>query len=231
MRKTLLVLFLLLFAAACTGASEEPAADTTLDLEDENQRASYAQGLQVGEQARPFPLEIEAFVAGIRDGIADDSRLSDEDFQAAMLDFSRLMTEARAAEAETNLAEGAAWLAENAERPEVQVTESGVQYEVIEEGDGPRPGPDDTVSIHYVGTLIDGTQFDSSYESRGAPITFSVGGVIPGFSEGLQLMPVGATYKIYIPGPLAYGENPQPGGAIGPNDTLIFEVTMLEIVE
>ena len=103
------------------------------------------------------------------------------------------------------------------------------QYEVLQEGDGASPGPQDQVTIHYRGTLIDGTQFDSSYD-RGEPATFGVGGVIPGFSEGLQLMTVGSQYKFYIPGSLAYG--PQgSGNVIGPNETLIFEVELLEIPE
>ena len=111
-------------------------------------------------------------------------------------------------------AEGATFLEENAQREGVQVTESGLQYEVLEEGEGASPGPEDQVSLHYRGTLIDGTQFDSSYD-RGEPATFSVGGVIPGFSEGLQLMSEGAHYKFYIPSDLGYG--PQGSGRnIGP---------------
>ena len=108
------------------------------------------------------------------------------------------------------------------------VTESGLQYEVIREGEGARPGPDDRVSVHYKGTLIDGTQFDSSYD-RGEPAQFGVGGVIAGFSEGLQLMTVGSHYRLYIPSELGYGAQ-GTGANIGPNATLIFELELLEIV-
>ena len=130
--------------------------------------------------------------------------------------------------AEENTAQGETFLAENAASEGVAVTESGLQYEVIREGEGARPGPDDRVSIHYKGTLIDGTQFDSSYD-RGEPAQFGVGGVIAGFSEGLQLMTVGSHYRLYIPSELGYGAQ-GTGANIGPNATLIFELELLEIV-
>ena len=135
----------------------------------------------------------------------------------------------REAEAETNREAGAAYQAENGAREGVTTTESGLQYEVITAADGPQPQPTDDVRLHYRGTLIDGTEFDSSY-SRGAPSVFSVGGVIAGFSEGLQLMQVGSTYRFVIPSDIGYGA----GGAgedIGPGATLIFEVELLEIIQ
>ena len=133
------------------------------------------------------------------------------------------------AAAEKNKTEGETYMAENGAKDGVVTTESGLQYEVLREGDGPRPTADDQVSVNYKGTLIDGTQFDSSYD-RGEPVVFQVGGVIAGFSEALLLMPVGSQFRVVIPGDLAYG--PQgAGGEIGPNATLIFEIELLDIVE
>jgi FKBP-type peptidyl-prolyl cis-trans isomerase FklB len=208
----------------------------TPSLETESQKASYGIGLQMGGQLAPAQsrLDMDAFQAGIRDGLAgNDPAIAQADIQTALQAFSQAVnaeiTERRNAEADSNKAEGEAFLAENAQRDGVMVTESGLQYEVLREGDGATPGPQDQVTINYKGTLIDGTQFDSSYD-RGEPATFSVGGVIPGFSEGLQLMKVGSQYKFYIPGSLAYG--PQgSGNVIGPNKTLIFEVELLGIPE
>ena len=127
-----------------------------------------------------------------------------------------------------NAAEGEAFLEANAVAEGVTVTDSGLQYEILEEATGPNPASTSQVRIHYRGTLIDGTEFDSSY-SRGEPATFGVGGVIPGFGEGLQLMSVGSKYRFFIPSDLAYGAN-GAGGAIGPNSTLIFELELLEIL-
>jgi FKBP-type peptidyl-prolyl cis-trans isomerase len=132
-------------------------------------------------------------------------------------------------EGQLNLETGNAFLEENKSREGVNTTASGLQYEVISEGDGPKPSADDRVRVHYHGTLIDGTVFDSSVE-RGEPAVFGVGQVIPGWTEALQLMPVGSKWKIYVPSNLAYGER-GAGADIGPNTTLIFEVELLEIVE
>ena len=126
-----------------------------------------------------------------------------------------------------NLEEGRKFLAENAKRPEVKVTDSGLQYEILKQGDGPIPTASDKVKVHYHGTLIDGTVFDSSVE-RGEPIDFPVTGVIKGWVEALQMMSVGSKWKLYIPSNLAYGER-GAGGTIGPNAVLIFEVELLGI--
>jgi FKBP-type peptidyl-prolyl cis-trans isomerase len=205
-------------------------------LDSEDQMASYGIGLQIGGQLSPADthLDQQALMAGIRDAMAgNESAVPQEELQTAMQAFNTKIREEetarRAAAAEENAAAGAAFLEENAQKEGVQVTESGLQYEVLREGDGASPGPTDRVSIHYRGTLIDGTQFDSSYD-RGEPATFGVSGVIPGFSEGLQLMTVGSQYRFFIPSDLGYG--PQGSGqTIGPNATLIFEVEMLDIVE
>ena len=139
------------------------------------------------------------------------------------------MAKEMAKQGEANLKAGEAFLAKNAEQEGVVVLDSGLQYKVVEAGDGATPTADDVVEVHYRGTLIDGTEFDSSY-ARGESITFPVGGVIAGWTEALQLMPVGSKWELYIPSDLAYG----PGGtqgAIGPNQALIFEVELLGIEE
>ena len=211
---------------ACQGGT--PSLDT------DDQKASYGIGHQMGGQLLPAEarLDLDAFLAGVRDGIAGNEPVLDPaEIQAALQALSEAVSademEKQAAAAEANAAEGEAFLAENAQKDGVMVTASGLQYEVLGEGDGAMPLPEDQVTINYKGTLLDGTQFDSSYD-RGEPATFSVGGVISGFSEGLQLMTVGSHYRFFIPGDLGYG--PQgSGGVIGPSATLIFEVELLEI--
>jgi FKBP-type peptidyl-prolyl cis-trans isomerase len=229
-RRTASFLALSLMAlGACTAPDGGPVT-----LESDDQKASYGIGLNMGGQLGPAESRIDmaALIAGIRDGMAgNEPQLDPQEIQTALQALTEAVREeeaARAAEAaETNRAEGEAFLAENAAKEGITVTESGLQYEVIREGDGPKPTPTDQVSIHYKGTLIDGTQFDSSYD-RGQPSTFGVGGVIPGFSEALQLMSVGSHYRFFIPSDIGYG--PQgTQGEIGPNATLIFEVELLAI--
>jgi FKBP-type peptidyl-prolyl cis-trans isomerase len=137
-------------------------------------------------------------------------------------------TAARTREGEENAAAGAAYLEQNRAKPGVTTTASGLQYEVLRAGAGERPSAESVVRIHYRGTLIDGTEFDSSY-GRGEPAEFPIGGVIAGFSEALRLMPVGSQWRIVIPSDIAYG--PGGSGPIGPNSTLIFEIELLEIVD
>lgn len=212
----------------------EASGPGSASLESDNAKASYGIGRDLGGNLAPAGerLDVDALVRGIEDAMAgEEPAVPQAEIQAALQSFSQMLREeqqaAQAAAAEENRQQGQEYMAENAEREDVQTTESGLQYEVIEEGDGPTPSPGDRVRIHYKGTLLDGTEFDSSYE-RGEPAVFGVGGVIQGFSEGLQLMPVGSTYRFVIPGDLAYG--PQgTGGAIGPNETLIFEVELLGI--
>ncbi|HWS27505.1 MAG TPA: FKBP-type peptidyl-prolyl cis-trans isomerase, partial [Xanthomonadales bacterium] len=136
---------------------------------------------------------------------------------------------AQAKAATENKAKGDEFLAKNKTAPGVKTTESGLQYSVIKEGTGAKPKATDQVKVHYVGTLLNGTKFDSSID-RGQPATFPLNGVIPGWTEALQLMTVGSKYKLVIPGSLAYGEQGQPQGGIGPNEVLIFEVELLEIL-
>lgn len=219
--------------ALLVACQSEPGANASLETND--QKASYGIGLNLGGQLAPAAerLDMDALLRGLQDAMAErEPALTQEELGPIMQTFgqevNQAQQEAMAELAEQNLAEGTQWLEENAEREGVTTTETGLQYEVLEEADGPTPGPTDQVQVHYRGELIDGTQFDSSYD-RGQPATFDLnGGVIPGFSEGLQLMPVGSTYKLYIPARLAYG--PQGRQAIEPNSVLIFEVEMLEIV-
>lgn len=215
-------------------ACQAPAGSGSVTLETEDQKASYALGQDLGRNLGTAGerIDLDALVKGFRDQVAGaEAAFPLEEQQRALMAFGREVQEARQAEAERlaeeNATEGQAYLDENGARPEVTTTESGLQYEVVEAADGPMPAADDVVRLHYTGTLIDGTEFDSSRD--GDPAEFPVGGVIPGFSEALQLMPVGSTYRIVIPSDLAYG--PQGSGRIGPNATLIFEVELLDIVE
>ena len=226
--------FALVFSLFSLGACQSQTGSASFETDD--QKASYGIGIQMGSQLIPAGshLDMDAFLAGIRDGVDEkDPAVPEEEIQAALQTLNQVVQEEEmarmAAEGEANTAEGTAFLAKNATKDGVMVTESGLQYEVLREGDGPSPMPEDQVSIHYKGTLVDGTQFDSSYD-RGQPATFGVGGVIPGFSEGLQLMTVGSHFRFFIPSDIGYGPNGS-GGTIGPNATLIFEVELLEIVQ
>ncbi len=206
-------------------------------LETDDEIASYGFGLDIGRSLEPTVTHLErgALIRGIEDVLDGlDPAISDELLAEVTQRVGTLIREEQAAEfeamIETNRVEGEAYLASNAEKDNVTVTDSGLQYEVILEGEAgaTRPTPANQVTLHYRGTLIDGSEFDSSY-SRGAPATFPVTGVIPGFSEGLQLMSVGSHYRFTIPSDLAYG--PQGSGPdIGPNATLIFEIELIEVL-
>lgn len=223
-----------LFAvSACSNAGGNAFENAPLDSDD--QKASYAIGLNVGGQLADTRdrLDRQAFLRGVNDALeANDPAVPREELQTVLQTFGQEIqaeaAEARAAAAQANIAEGEEFLAENASREEVTVTDSGLQYEVLREGDGATPTAEDRVRLHYRGTLIDGTEFDSSYE--GDPVTFNAGGLISGFTEALLMMQEGAHWRIYIPSDLAYG----PGGsgpAIGPNATLIFEIELFEVVQ
>lgn len=231
MKKTLMALAVTGFiGVGFTGslAAEEP----TLNTDDE--KVSYGMGLVLGQRMQgDIPdLQLEQFLQGIRHGAAggDEARMSREEIQAALQSYQQKMQADQMKQmeelAQANKEAGETFLAQNAEREGVKTTESGLQYEVIEEGDGPKPTADDQVKVHYTGELINGEVFDSSRQ-RGEPVTFGLSQVIPGWTEGLQLMQEGARYKLYIPSDLAYG----PGGnrSIGPNETLVFDVELLEV--
>lgn len=232
-----LIVSLLLTGAglACAQEAEmEGAAEGTPATQVE--KVSYSIGLNMGRslQQQSVEVDVDQLTQGIRDGLSGaEAKMTDEEIQTVMQAFQQeMMQKAQQQQAEAaskNEAEGAEFLAENKEREGVMVTDSGLQYEVLEEGDGPKPSAEDQVTVHYKGTLIDGTVFDSSYD-RGQPATFPLNAVIPGWTEGVQLMNVGSKYKLYIPPQLGYGAQGQ-GPTIGPNATLIFEVELLEIVE
>jgi len=198
------------------------------------QKVAYGIGLNIGMSLKQDGIDVdpELIAAGIKDALTGaEPKLDPQQLQAAMMQFQQQMqakqAEAQAASGEDNMKKGQAFLKENAEAEGVKTTDSGLQYKVIEAGDGPKPKAEDKVTTHYRGTLIDGTVFDSSYE-RGEPVSFPVNGVIPGWTEALQMMPVGSKWKLFIPAELAYGER-GAGQAIGPNETLIFEVELLGI--
>ncbi|WP_250655845.1 FKBP-type peptidyl-prolyl cis-trans isomerase [Alkalimarinus coralli] len=196
------------------------------------ERVSYGIGRQMGDQLASNPFEglhIDSVLNGLADALNGQASPVPQDLmEAAFKEVSAKMQAQQAEQAKVLSAEGEKFLAENATRDEITVTESGLQYEVVTEGEGEKPGQASTVRVHYHGTLINGQVFDSSYE-RGQPAEFPVGGVIAGWTEALQLMSVGSKWRLYVPHNLAYGEQ-GAGGAIGPYSTLIFDVELLEIV-
>lgn len=203
--------------------------------ETEDERLGYSLGVTLGQsiQQDVTDLNIEAFTQAIDDVFSgEELAMTEEEMAEALMRFQQEAMAARDVEseqrAEANIAEGEAYRAENAEQDGVTVTASGLQYRELESGDGATPGPEDTVEVHYEGTLIDGTVFDSSY-ARGEPVDFQVNQVIEGWQEALQLMDVGDTWEIVIPPELAYG--PAGQGPIGPHETLIFKVELLDVIE
>lgn len=199
------------------------------ELSTQKQKLSYTIGFNIAQRIKQnVEIDVDALTLAIRDVLSDTQpKLTEEQMGAAMDEERRRLTELQQALADSNKQAGEQFLAENMNKEGVKQTESGLQYEVIEAGTGEMPKTTDTVIVHYRGTLVDGTEFDSSYK-RNNPTTFPVDGVIPGWQEGIQLMQPGAKYKFYIPSSLAYGEK-GAGGAIGPNEALIFEVELLEI--
>ncbi|WP_462175448.1 FKBP-type peptidyl-prolyl cis-trans isomerase [Pseudoalteromonas gelatinilytica] len=196
------------------------------------EKASYGIGLQMGEQLKANPFEglnLNSVFEGMKDAYTgNDFQVEIPAIQAAFEKINAEIQARREEEAKVLAAEGIAFLEENAKRPEVTVTESGLQFEVLTAGEGEKPTADSTVRTHYHGTLINGTVFDSSYE-RGQPAEFPVGGVIKGWTEALQMMGTGSKWRLYVPHELAYGER-GAGAAIAPFSTLIFDVELLEII-
>ncbi|OYV53355.1 MAG: hypothetical protein B7X00_02040 [Legionella sp. 21-45-4] len=218
-----------LIASAAWAAELVAPALTT-----EEDKVSYSIGTDLGKhlQRQGISINIPAFTKGIDDGLKGGPLLlSDDEMKQVLGDFQKKMMAKRAAEsskqAEENKAKGDAFLKDNKAKAGVVTLPSGLQYKIITAGKGAKPTKDDTVTVEYTGKLINGTVFDST-EKSGSPATFKVTQVIPGWTEGLQLMPVGSTWELYIPANLAYGER-SVGGSIGPNETLIFNVHLVSI--
>jgi FKBP-type peptidyl-prolyl cis-trans isomerase FklB len=219
-------------AAGQSAGETAPAAAPKVDMD----KLSYIVGLSVGKEMRTkgVDLRIDAFVRGLKDSLSGaKSSLSDAETQQIAAAFRAELAVKKEAELKKESAENGkkeeAFLAENKGKEGVHTLPSGLQYKVVKEGDGKKPTARDSVTVNYRGTFIDGTEFDSSYR-RNQPATFPVGGVIPGWTEALQLMKTGSKYLIFIPSKLAYGEA-GIGGVIPPNATLIFEVELLSVKE
>lgn len=237
----LLGLSLIAGSAFAQAPEAAPAAPATLELpaieglKTDNEKISYMIGLQMAnslQQVKEY-VDADALAKAVKAGLSGEGRLmTDQQAQEVGMAFGMFLQQKemarRAEQGAKNLAEGEAFLAANKGKPGVRTTESGLQYQVLRAGSGARPSAADTVKVHYRGTLLDGKEFDSSY-ARGEPATFPLAGVIPGWTEGVQLMPVGSKYVFWIPAALAYGQN-GAGAEIPPNATLKFEVELLEIV-
>ncbi len=226
-RNLLLIATLFVFILSSCGQG----VSTNVKLKTELDSVSYALGIDVAnslQRGSVDEINYNAFVKGMKD-VFDEKDIEIEDEEIKMM-IQNYFKKIRDEKNQKNLLEGRQFLEDNKEKEGISVTESGLQYEVIEEGEGVSPSETDTVVVHYRGTLIDGTEFDSSYE-RGEPARFALNKVIPGWTEGLQLMKKGANYKLYIPTELGYGMQVRPGGPIEPNMALIFEVELIEVVK
>lgn len=219
--------------AALVSAVPVALAQEAPDLKDPRAKLSYALGTDIGNNLKRQEIDVDpkSLAAGLGDALAGKSALTPDQVREVMGEFrNQMMAKAQAQQAEQgkkNLEAGKAFLEANAKKDGVKTTESGLQYKVVKAGTGKSPTPTDTVTVHYHGTLPDGTVFDSSVD-RGEPATFPVNGVIAGWTEALQKMKVGDKWQLVIPANLAYGER-SPGGAIGPNSTLVFDVELLGI--
>lgn len=234
--KLTLIAVALLTLSAC---NKEQKAEPAPVLDTEQAKQAYSLGVSAGRYLQStvdeyskisVDLNAQLILRGVQDGIAGKSEVSEEDIQKLLtaLDETYRTEQTKLAEAAAASAKaaGVAFLADNAKKEGVTVTESGLQYEVIQSADGAKPAATDTVKVHYTGTLTDGTVFDSSVE-RGEPIEFPLNRVIPGWTEGVQLMSVGSKYRFTIPSELAYGERDM--GTIPPNSVLVFEVELLDV--
>jgi FKBP-type peptidyl-prolyl cis-trans isomerase len=212
---------------ALARADDKPAPKAAeAELKDTREKGSYGLGLSFGKSLGvSFPdLDPELFAQGVRDALGGKApRLTDLQVQEAIQAFQQEAIAKRAKEGEL-------WLAENKKKPGVVTLPSGLQYKVLKEGTGKIPKATDTVTVNYEGRLTDATVFDSSAKA-GQPVSFQVGGVIPGFREALLAMKAGAKWQLYIPAPLAYGPTPPPGSRIPPNSPLVFDLELLEVKE
>jgi len=209
-------------------------AGEKLELKDQKDKESYSLGYQFGQnlKAQSVEINLDVYTSGVRDSLGGkDSLMSQEEIRATISDLQKRIAAVRQKElkekAEKNLAESKAFLEENKKKEGIKTLPSGLQYKVLAEGSGKVPKADDTVTVHYRGTLVNGTESDSSYK-RGQPSTFKVSGVIRGWSEALQLMKEGSKWQLFIPPDLAYGER-AAGAQIPPNSALIFEVELISV--
>ena len=220
-----------LFLGASLLASCNKGINRDVKLDNDEKKVSYAIGQEIGRgmKSQGIKVDVNVLAASIQDALeGKEPKLKPEEAQKAMMDMRMKMMEDRKQQAEQNVEKGKKYLEDNKAKEGVKVTESGLQYKVLKEGEGAQPKETDTVKVHYKGTLIDGTEFDSSY-SRNEPAEFPVNRVIKGWIEGLQLMKVGSKYQFFIPSDLAYG--PQGRPSIPPNSVLVFEVELLDIVK
>ena len=236
MRTPLLFAVPVVLLSAMVSAQDGAKEKSPAVLENDTAKISYMIGLKFGSDMKGAGLELDmaAFGAAVDDMLKDREPALTQEQMAEVQNVLREQMAAKQkelqeksnAEAEKSKAAGAEFLKTNGARPEVKTTASGLQYEVLTEGTGPMPKATDTVSVHYKGTLLDGTVFDSSYD-RGEPANFQVNGLIAGWVEALQLMKVGSKYKLFIPSELGYGD--RGAGEIPPGATLIFEMELLEV--
>src|SRR6058998_772854 len=202
--------------------------DKSPQLKDQKDKVSYSIGMQIGFNLGRQKVDVnpDVLAAGIKDAIAGKPQLTPDQVKDIMAQFEKDMEQKQKQLGEKNKTEGTKFLEENKKKAGVKTTASGLQYKVLKEGNGAQPKATDTVTVNYRGTLINGTEFDSSYK-RGQPATFPVNGVIKCWTEALQLMKVGSKYQVVVPSNLAYGER-SVSPEIGPNATLIFEVELLD---
>ena len=234
MKSVLVIITILILSMSFQACSSEEKQITKKDLKTDADKMSYALGVEFGPSLKPFENEIDItlFARGIEDSLKKkEALLTPEEIGEIKKMISKQVQTYRQKEknilAEKNLKEGEKFLAENKKKKGVVITESGLQYIVLHEGNGPKPKKTDMVKVHYRGMLIDGTEFDSSYK-RGKGVVFSLQGIIPGWIEAIQLMTVGSKHTLFIPPNLAYGDK-GAGRLIGPNSVLIFEVELLGI--
>ena len=218
----------IVLVAGCVNAGDNTA------LKSEKDKVSYSIGLNIGNNFKSQSVDInpDILAKGVKDALSGSkSLMTEKEIQETMAAFQKEMnakqTERIKALAEKNKKDGEAFLAENKKKEGVKTTASGMQYKIIKAGNGAKPKATDTVAVNYRGTLIDGTEFDSSYK-RGEPTSFPLNGIIPGWLEALQLMPVGSKWQLFLPPALAYGERGS-GREIGPNAALVFDVELLSI--
>lgn len=233
MKNFIYPLLIILFGSLIIGCKTDAQDSGDIKLETQKDSISYFIGSDISRSLIDIKddIDLDLIIRGLKDGFeGKEALLTQNDMMATMQDFSSKMMakreEKKKQAAIDNKAAGLKFLEENKSNDGVIVTASGLQYQILTEGSGPKPNSQSKVSVHYRGTLVDGTEFDSSYKT-GQPISFSVTGVIPGWTEGLQLMNTGSKYKLFIPSELAYGEN--GSGPIGPSEVLIFEVELVSI--